>query len=177
MINVVIVYMESNDSNFCVSCGSKINEASTVCSVCGKHVYENYEVKPHSKPVKNHLVTIAILSLIYAVFAIIFGTYAVLMIDVFIEFLKVEDPALWEEFMKIIAEDKLRDSMLLVGALFILSGVFAAITGIFAAIKKYYVVTLICCIISTVLGAILLIGLFGIIVVVLITSSKDSFQG
>lgn len=168
--------MESNDSKFCVSCGSKVNEESTVCSVCGKHVNENYEVKTPSKPVKNYLIFVAAFSLIYAVFSIVMGSSMISMTDAVIEALKGETE-IWEELMNLTTEDELKNMMVYLGAAVVLSGVFAAITGILSALKKYYIIALICCIISTLLGAIILIGLAGIIIAVLIVSSKYAFKG
>ncbi len=73
----------------------------------------------------------------------------------------------YEFFMQFVA---------LLGAVLTASGALAAVTAVTAFMKKFYTVALVTCIISSILGMVILLGIIGLFVANLIRHAKDEFD-
>ena len=92
-----------------------------------------------------------------------------------IELLK-SDPTLWEQFSQYFTEQQLRDDFFLTGVTMTGSGAFAAFTALLCIIKRFYVVALIACIISSIFALPAIIGVVGFIVAYLIYRARNEFK-
>ncbi len=136
-----------------------------------------YESDRHAiaaSSMKNYLIAIVVLCLAWAVFAIYNGIDLVYNIDSMIDQLKSQE--IWETIMQYMTEEDVRNLLASMGYVIIASGILAMISGILTAFKKSYTGALIACVLSSILGLIMILGVFGFAVVYLITKAKDAYS-
>ncbi|MCL2148910.1 MAG: zinc ribbon domain-containing protein [Methanomassiliicoccaceae archaeon] len=173
---------EGHSSNFCAGCGAPLRESDTFCTACGENrgapqapqQGQHYMMPPKKS---NSLALVAVLSAAWAAVALILGVAILLVAESFTEqFMAMpEFLDLMEEYGYTITFDEMLSSILMFGAVVAASGVLAAVTAALALAKRLYPVALIACILSSVLGLIILVGAVGFIVVYLIYRDRGDF--
>lgn len=169
-------------SKYCTQCGANLKDDDTFCSECGYPVggstenAEQYEKSKKSMAVSNakgYIIAIVLLCIAWGVLAIYNGMDLVFNINSIIEQLKQSD--MWDTVLQYMTEQEFRNIMAAMGYVLIASGVLALVTALLVYLKKNYKIALIMCILSSILALIFIIGIFGFIVVYLITKTKDVF--
>jgi hypothetical protein len=115
-----------------------------------------------------------ILSALWAAFALIYGIFLIANADSMGESaFSLLDPEFWDSVG--ITQEALAGIYLAVGAVLAVSGASALVTAITCFLKKFYIIGLIACIISSICGLIAIIGFIGFIVAYFISKSKNEF--
>lgn len=172
-----------DNMKFCTQCGAEISESDVFCPKCGHKIggpsegtaaYEDGRKQMVAENSKNAIIAIVILCALWAIVSIYEGISAVISLDYVIEVLK-SDTSTWDMLMEILTEQDIRNIISSTGYVMMASGILAALTAVFTGVKRYYPVALWTCILSSVLGLICIFGIFGFIVVYLITKNKEAF--
>ena len=166
---------------FCSICGASLRESGTFCSKCGASIGSNGFAVSRSnsynyiKPKSNKLIIIGILSLAWGLYALYSGTNMALTAEATLNSVfSSYDPTFWDG--KGTNLDTLITFITVAGVLISLSGIFALITAITSFFKRFYIVALVSCIISSVLALVIIIGIVGLIVAYFIHISKEDFK-
>jgi len=119
----------------------------------------------------------AILSAVWAAIALVLGLFFILGAD-YIMGIFDSTPDFWNimEDTYGYTRDDIAYSLFVTGAVIAASGAFAAVTAVLSMTKKFHFVALIACIISSLLGLIILVGAIGFIVAYFIYKAKDEFK-
>ncbi|UAL07051.1 MAG: zinc-ribbon domain-containing protein [Candidatus Methanogranum gryphiswaldense] len=169
-------------SKFCTQCGASIKEDDTFCPECGHQAGETsefaaeYEAKKKSdiaNNAKNYTLAIVILCAAWGIFALYDGLSMALNVDTLIQQLKDSD--VWETVLQYMTEQQFRDLIATLGYVLAASGVCALIAGLLVGLKKFYMGAVIACSVASVLGLVVIVGVFGFVVVYLITKTKGVF--
>ena len=145
--------------NFCSNCGVPLSESETYCFACGAWTgrgtprVQPYQQKKQSKWGGTALIIAAVLSLMWAMIALTFG---------FVFYLLESLDALFFELPYMI------------GKLWLLSGALSVITCITAFSGRYFIVSIVTCIIASIVA--LPIGAVGFVVVFLLFISRTEFK-
>ena len=173
--------MDEEPPNFCTSCGAPLRESDTFCTTCGASVsghsstappYARYE---SPKPKDKRLLIMAILSAVWAVFAIWQGLEGVLAAESAVSGL--ESSPEFDFIFELFTHNELVSLIVAVSAVILASGILAAVTAILAGTKRFYTVALVACIFSAALGLIAIVGFVGFIVAYFIHTRKYEFAG
>ena len=114
-----------------------------------------------------------ILSAVWAVIASLIGIY---MISIANSLVAEMGQDTLNTFLNLgYTQDDVVNLIIAIGAVILASGLMAAVTAILSFLKKFYIIALITCIISAVLGLIILIGFVGFIIAYLIHNRKHEF--
>lgn len=114
-----------------------------------------------------------ILCAAWGIFALYDGLSMALNVDTLIQQLKDSD--VWETVLQYMTEQQFRDLITTLGYVLAASGVCALIAGLLVGLKKFYMGAVIACSVASVLGLVVIVGVFGFVVVYLITKTKGVF--
>ena len=173
---------ETKEYNYCPSCGAQLPPEVKFCPDCGAQLDGVKDVLTGAS-YYNRLLVVAIFTGIFALFALISGISLLSSASTIV--ISIEDSTSWPDIVQAFAEmgyteaqvsDLLLSTFNLIGTLYTISGVAAAIGAACALMKKYWVVGLIGMIVSTITAGISIIGLIvGIIFVYLYVTCKPAF--
>ncbi|MCL1979278.1 MAG: zinc ribbon domain-containing protein [Methanomassiliicoccaceae archaeon] len=173
--------MEDNDSpNFCTNCGAPLRDSDTFCNSCGAAKNAGAARTPSSaqrypEQKGNKLMVFGLLSAIWAIAAIGLGLNYILSADAIASELDSYE-GIWEALYDAgITYDTIVGWITIIGAVLVSSGVFAAVTALLCLIKRAYTVALIACILSSVLGLVVLLGAIGFVVAYFLSKEKNNF--
>ena len=167
---------EDNTLNFCTGCGANIRSSDEFCPSCGLSLKEKKAPAARQYEQKTYrLYIVAILGVIWAIYALFYGIDLISNIDQAMN--NLTSNPYWDAISDIYTEDVLKSLMITLAYLMIASGILAAITAVFCILKKMYIVALIACILGSILSLIFIVGIVGFICVYLITKSKWEFEG
>ena len=155
-----------------------MRETDTFCSKCGatRDISSQQQYRQYGYPEKksNTLIFLGIMSLAWAVIALGFGLYYIFGVD-----------ALLAELSDMLYEYELELSdlgfdlynfIIIYGAIIAASGALALVTAICCLMRRFYIIALIACLISSFLGlAFFFVGIIGFIVAFVIYKSKNEF--
>lgn len=190
----------TTEERYCTECGRPLLPTDKFCSGCGAMVKEldasGEVVTPASAgystctaPAKGNndlLQKVMILSLIWGVFALVIGVSDIVAIDTSLDAMieQLKDTPMdgyanmWEFFLDNgIDETFLRNVMVAICAMFVISGATAIGSAVLDYQKKNYTLSLVLLIISTITAALFLITLIvGILVCNYLSKCKGSFE-
>lgn len=164
---------------FCPSCGGPLRDSDTFCTECGAKIGESHvATSPNTQSTTSKksrmLWVIIILGILWAAAGIILGAETLINAKAQIE--NILTPELLEQLDILNFDiDMLVTIVQVTGAVFIISGIMAAMTSVLAYLRRYHSVALILCIIGSVLALISLIGIAGLIVAYYLSKSKGEF--
>jgi len=162
-----------------MKCGAPLRESDTFCTTCGEAIGSTPQAQPYPQygyPQKksNNLLIVGILSAIWALIALILGLYLVFSAEAIVGEL---DSATWDILIDSgLTYDDITGVLVMIGAIIAASGALAAVTAVLSFTKRFYVVALIACIISSILGLIILVGAIGFFVAFFIYKAKNEFK-
>lgn len=119
--------------------------------------------------------TASILCALWALFALGIGLYSLLGAENLIETM-MSDPAIWDQISPLYSKEELESGFFLVGVTFTASGALAAISSLLCVTKRFYIIALVACIISSAFALVALIGVIGFLVAYLIYRGKNEFK-
>jgi len=171
--------MEDKDSsNFCSNCGAPMRDSDTFCSSCGTTVGKSAastQQYGNSKPKSKRLTIVVVLAAIWALIALAIGLYIILSTDALLAQFD-STPNFWDIWYDAgFTRGDMYGIFQMMGAIIAASGALAALTAILSAVKRFYILALIACILSSLLVITALIGIVGLIVAYLIYKAKDEF--
>jgi hypothetical protein len=176
------------DMNFCPACGKNVEPGTPYCPACGARlndpISEKRETQANDQAEKkmgsDRTVIAAVLMLVYSVPLAIFGAYMFadaggLAHEVF------TSPSLASSVDQLIAlgydEAWLASMFEITAILMILSGCVGIVAAILALTKKFWILTIILCIVSAVTGVVTLFGLvLGLIAFWMLYKAKPVFS-
>jgi magnesium-transporting ATPase (P-type) len=164
---------------FCPTCGAHLGESNTFCAKCGAGIDdESTTTSPKMQNSTSQRSTIMwviiILAAIWAVFAIIWGIWAIISAQAQI------DGALTSDILDTLNQFDIDPQTLVtavqaIGAVFLISGIMAAMTAVLVLLRKQHTIALILCIIGSILALIALVGIIGLIMAYYLNKSKGEF--
>ena len=172
--------MEDKDSsNFCSNCGAPMRDSDTFCASCGTTVGKSAastQQYGNSKPKSSRLTAIIVLSAIWAIVALAFGLYLIFARESLLAYFD-SLPDFWDTMYDLYGatRDDTFNSLYFTGIVMAASGALAALTAILAAIKRFYILALIACILSSIIGLFVIVGFVGFIVAYLIYKARGNF--
>jgi len=178
--NSAVIKMDDDSPHFCMACGAPLRESDTFCTKCGTTVGS---VAPaatrqtqtnRSEPNSNTLLLPAVLSAAWAIPAMIAGIFLIVSADYIVSLVDSGTMDILLDY-GFTANDFVT-LYVVIGALLVASGALAAIASVLAFLKKYYIIALIACIISSLLVIMFLVGIVGIIVAYFLAKSKHEFD-
>jgi lysylphosphatidylglycerol synthetase-like protein (DUF2156 family) len=89
---------------------------------------------------------------------------------------QIESGEYWDVISEVLTHEWLVTFLTVVGALITASGALAAVTALLTLTKRFYVIALLTCIFSAILGLIVIVGFVGFIVAYLISKRKHEFE-
>jgi len=169
-----------DELNFCPACGKSVPPGTQYCPACGNcltdQVQERRETEAEKRMGADRIKIAAILILIYSIPLILFGIYFYVAAgDLTNELFSNPDfaaivapyytPAALESFIE------------LMGLASIIAGSIGVVTAILAFLRKFWVLTIILCIMSALIGALTLFGLIlGLIAFWMLYKARPVFE-
>ena len=168
-----------------MSCGAPLDESESFCSRCGtrcgtaappvtQQQTQNQQQFTSGKKSKA-LIIVAILGVIWAIFAIFYGAYFIVSANDMVSQLGPDYLDLLDNIG--VSIDAVAGMFVAIGAVLVISGVLAAITAVLCLLKRFYIIALIACILSALLGLIMIVGVIGLFIAFFIYKSKHEFKG
>ncbi len=170
---------------FCNNCGKELTEDDKFCPQCGAVVTYYEESNPSGEEMTNRynteLIIVGAFCLIWALIAI-FSFGWMLTADM-AGMLKEPDVIqqimdaggyTYEEAVQLI--DQSIGAIYAVVGVIVASGVLALIAAIFCFIRRFYILTLILIILSSILGLVLVLGVIGFVFAVLVYNWREGFK-
>jgi len=119
---------------------------------------------------------VSILLGIFVFFSIVMGAYCAFDVNAIIEAMK-SDPEVWSEILTYYTETEIRSAFVLVGYYLLSAGVVGAISLVFCATKRFWIIALITCVSASLIMFPTVIGLIiGLIVSYLLYTAKPAFS-
>jgi hypothetical protein len=171
--------MEEEHYDFCTKCGTKVSPTDEYCPSCGNHLHGGAcrgmdEVQKTTRSgFKDYLPLVTVLSILWAIIALMIGFELVFGIDGVMSALK--DSSQWSVLIEYYTESEIRNMLIWFGYISLVGGIATSITAALCGTRKYYPIALISCLVASVFSMLLLVGLIGIIVLYLIVLSKAQF--
>ena len=180
---------------YCTECGRPLAPEDKFCPGCGATVQEwddyapqtvQQEKKAQAKQSSGSLLPIMILTAIWGIFALAVGLYLYVGADALVQTVKetlmaqaYESTNMWDYLVSQgLTEQMLKDSFILVGASFAISGGAAMGAVVLMGLKKLYILALILMIISSIVAITGLIPtIIGLIMTYLLSKHKYEFDG
>lgn len=179
---------DQNEARFCRECGAALGPGDNFCPACGAIVDtgtagttpasdQAAASTAHPAPGSNRtLLTLGILTTLWAVGAIFIGADFLLSIDPTITQMKAMEQ--WQQLVDMgFTEEMMRTLLWIVGLTYLASGILAAPAAYFFIAQQQCRLTMVLCILSGVAGALTIIPLFcGVIFAVLANNNKTAFR-
>ncbi len=184
------------DQRFCIECGKELSPGDKFCPSCGATIRsdEYWDEAPAGSVVTTAYVedmsgtlnTVGIMTLLWSAFALLVGISLISVIgnmDALIEQLMNQpDPydsskSMWDYLVENgVTKDLLKEVLIVIGAPFVISGIFGFVSGILALLRKHYFISLmslIVCVVCSTVGFVSLV--IGIIAIIFLTKCKSAF--
>ena len=185
--------MSDETGNFCPYCGARIPANTQFCTSCGASLntapernvgysgtYSN--TAPYDTPKKGsgehgtRLIVVSVFAVILALIGLYIGLTSIVNVDAVINSIDWSTIELPEGTTVKELKDMMAGLLVIIGWLFLISGITGVVGAVCGFTKKLYALGLICYIVATVVTAITVIGLIiGIILTVLYSTSKTEF--
>lgn len=173
---------ETKEYNYCPSCGAQLPPDVKFCPDCG-HQLDGVEDVLTGESYYGRLMVVSIFTAIFAILALISGIS--LLGSAYDLLIAIEDSTAWPDIVRQFADlgyteaqvsNLLLSTFNLIGALYTVSGVAAAVGAFCGFMKKFWIVGLIGMIISTLSAAITIFGLIiGLVFIYLYVTCKPAF--
>jgi len=169
-----------DEVNFCPACGKNVPPGTQYCPACGSclsdQVPERRETEAEKRMGADRTKIAAILILIYSMPLILFGIYFYVAAgDLTNEIFS--NPRFVELVAPYYTPGALESFIQLMGLASIIAGSIGVVTAILALMRKFWVLTIILCIMSALIGALTLFGLIlGLIAFWMLYKARPVFE-
>jgi hypothetical protein len=176
------------DIDFCPACGKNVEPGTPYCPACGARlndpVTEKREMtqkdQAENKMGSDRIIIAAVLILGYSVFSLFLGAYLFADAENLVHWI-FTDPAFASYVADLAAlgygEERMLSLLEITAILMIISGGAGVVAAVLALMKKFWVLTIILCIMSALIGIVTLFGLIlGIIAFWMLYKARSVFE-
>ncbi|MDR0791632.1 MAG: zinc-ribbon domain-containing protein, partial [Methanomassiliicoccaceae archaeon] len=155
-----------DDLNFCPSCGKNLDHGATYCPACGTHLSDpgakSVEKEIEIRAGNDRTKVAAALIFLYSVPLVLIGIYLYVIAQEVVDMI-FTDPAYADSLAMLIdlgyTEASFMSIMTWVAAVPMIAGAIGLVAGALALMRKAYTLTMILCLVSAVIGALIIFPL------------------
>lgn len=176
---MVLMNMDDNSSNFCISCGAPLRDSDTFCPTCGATVGQTGSTSGTPMPSHTRSVWSSKLSLKLIILAMLSIIWAVIILYLSLTIISNIDSIMNSVIDRVGSDydqatiDSLRSVLTALGYMWFVGGILSLVTGILVLFRKLHTITVVICIVASITS--LPYGIIGFIVAYFIHKSKPEF--
>ncbi len=162
---------------FCTRCGAILQEDYVFCPECGSPVGDAEAHAACSAASadagRSRLTLIAAMCIIWGLIALYFGISILTNLDTMVD--AVMDSGIFEEVGMLVTEAEVGETMRMLAYITLAGAAAAMVAGVLCGIRREYGIAVLACVIASILGLVLFVGVIGFAVAYMISRSKAAF--